>query len=1478
MKHYALVVGIGDYDHPLIQPLSKPKIDAEAVKDILEKSGNYQDVVLLNSNVTRARLKTALEILLLKRGKNSNVLLYFTGHGFTAGEDEYDTQGYLSTQNCEIQIVNQKIQSVRNGFSFLSLNGMLAQAEPSSLVVFLDCCYSGFFIEEAQLNTKLSAFLRSNYFLVTACRSFEEASAFKSAEHSIFSSALLKALRKDKAQITAFDAFQHIERGLKNSGQEPLYLGSGTNIPIITQQQVSLPSEVKEDCPYRGLEPFTPETAEFFFGREDEIRLLHQKLNDLRFVMLIGASGSGKSSVVRAGLVPRLLLQNWQVMTMTPGDTPMQGLRRLLQRYLKLQSFSESRQKELLSVFDQEGLLAFTRATESKVPGSDPLLLVIDQFEEIFTQSAKEIQKQFIYELLSIWRVPSLLYVVGTMRADFFHHWLSTGQPTSVIQEDAVILGSLLGENLKAAIIEPARKQGYRLEEGLLRLLLKDIEEEKNSLPLLEFTLAELWHRRNTNNRQLTVKAYEQIDGLKGSLDKRATSIYDGLQSDEHRIWMKRICLQLVRIGRDQQDTRQRQPTSLLLDMGGQDEQAQRIILDVIDEMIRGRLLVSGGDFSSESESVIDDEKADERKSSSYIDVAHEALLDGWKKFREWRQENRDRRRLLQRLKDAYAEWQDKKEDENYLLTGGLLLEIDGEWDELIQILRGRQRLALTDFFLLSKERRQTNIIASNQAFANSRLKRASDKIREKLRSTPERAVEATLSAIELVGESQLAFQGQVIPAVQSALRCATTVTHERIRVDAHSDWISAIAFSPDGKLIASGSFDNTLRLWDLQGNPVSAPLVGHSDWITSVVFSPNGTCILSGSSDGTLQTWNLDGTPSGEIFKSTRNQINAIACSPLCDRIILGNSDGTLQLLDWKGNLIGKSFIGHTGQITSVKFSPDGRRVVSSSSDGSLRLWNLQGNSVTAPLTGHTGPVNEVDFDSKGERILSCGDDATLRLWNLDGSQIGEPLVSHCGSVNCARFSTDGKQVVIGGSDGTVRLWKLHNVFREYHVYRGHTSSVNSVAFSYSCDCIVSAGRNSYFKVWNTEHEAVSKPTIATGQSFRTLAINSKGLAALCTAGLSGAVTVYDIHKEKRIGSCHYGGYVNSITFSPEGDRFSIVHSDNSSSGRCSLSLHSIDLDAADNMGLKNIGGVGLSSKRKIVVAHNPKNGGVVVGDHDCRLQLVDAEAQLVRRPPQAVDTYFYTNGSQVSCVAFSTEGKKIASGSTDGTIRLWDLEGNLIVEPLIGHTHSVLSLAFSSIGSFLVSGDADSTLRLWNMLGNQIGEPFHMQSGSVTCVAFNPKSNLIISGSSDGALQLWDLKGNSIGEPLYGHDGEVVSIDFSSDGKLITSLGSDGTVGHWRGGEWQQWLKDCCLRLLNHTELTSARTETARRAIDVCRQVWTQQQLAEFLVAQGSVLACRGEVADAISKFDDARELGAGVMFKSSDRAQKLAEWSQK
>jgi hypothetical protein len=341
---------------------------------------------------------------------------------------------------------------------------------------------------------------------------------------------------------------------------------------------------------------------------------------------------------VRAGLIPRLKEQGWRVLgPMKPGPDPMGELKR---------SFRDVFQERRLPWVYEQIEAGNLGTVVAKLPEASRFLLVIDQFEEVFTLCTRlEVQELFVGQLVAIGsQSNSRLAIVTTMRSDFINDWLKTEQPPKVMQDQTVMVGPLVGKDLIAAIVEPAKQLGYGFGEGLLALILADVKAEPNSLPLLEFALTELWEKRDREKRLLTAAAYTEMGQLQGALNAWAEVVYESLREREQE-WARRLCLELVRIGLGETDTRQRQPMEKLLALAV-DERERGMVVDVIMALSGkdGRLLV---------------------RDKEIVDLSHEALMGGWTRFVEWRQADRDQRRLVQRVEDALEEWQDKDYWEN---------------------------------------------------------------------------------------------------------------------------------------------------------------------------------------------------------------------------------------------------------------------------------------------------------------------------------------------------------------------------------------------------------------------------------------------------------------------------------------------------------------------------------------------------------------------------------------------------------------------------------------------------------------------------------------------------------------------------------------------------------------------------------------------------------------------------------------------
>ena len=613
MDRYALVIGISQYEG--MDALTKPAGDAIALAQVLTQAG--WRVTCLSDRVTYEVLENALKTFLERQAARQDALIYFTGHGFTVEESEDDRRGYLAMSDCTIDFEKGAIVSQRRGLSFTRLNGLIGRAQLSSLVVLLDCCHGGLFVEDGLVKRSFQASPDQNFCWIAACRSFQQAYARGSESHSLFTGALLAGLRAG-GEVTVLSVLRSVNAAFKQLAlQEPIYIGVGKDIPLISPVSQNVTPIVNSVNPYQGLRAFTAETRQFFFGRDREIQTLVQKVQDCKFVAVIGASGSGKSSVVRAGLIPRLEELGWRVLpVMMPGTDPIAAL--------------------------QSSIDSLEDSTENT-------LLVVDQFEEVFTLCRdRSEQSKFIQALMNL-----KLRVVVTMRADFVEACLADGALTRSIQADAVYLGPMMGEALEAAIEQPAIVQGATLQPKLLAQILQDVAEEENCLPLLEFALFELWERRA--GAELTFDSYRKLEGLAGALNAHADEIYKQLAIQKREHWVKRVMLRLVRTGEGTKDTRQRQYKAELLEMAKDDIERESIEA-VINALVNGRLLVS-----------------DRVDHQDVIDLSHEALMRSWKRLVTWREGDRELRRIVDAIVDAKRKWIEQGKKRRDLLEGRLL-------------------------------------------------------------------------------------------------------------------------------------------------------------------------------------------------------------------------------------------------------------------------------------------------------------------------------------------------------------------------------------------------------------------------------------------------------------------------------------------------------------------------------------------------------------------------------------------------------------------------------------------------------------------------------------------------------------------------------------------------------------------------------------------------------------------------------------
>ncbi len=1159
--------------------------------------------------------------------------------------------------------------------------------------------------------------------------------------------------------------------------------------------------EVAPVNPYKGLRPFQQTDAADFFGRKALVEQLVARLAEggplANFLAVVGPSGSGKSSVVKAGLLPALRAgalpgsDKWFSAEMVPGSHPFKELETAL---LGIAVDPPADLSEQLRADDQ----GIVRALGSLLPADAPaLLLVIDQFEELFTQVEAEAERRlFLAALRAAVLAPgSRLRAVITVRADFIDRPLLYEGIGALMGKRIEFVLPLTRPELEEAIVGPVQRLGMSVDPELVNRIVAEVNEQPGALPLLQYALTEVFERRS--GQTLTLQAYLDSGGVIGALGRRAEEVFNSLDATGQAM-TRQLFLRLISLGDNTEDTRRRVLWSELASLAEGDPS-----LGIVrDAFTRYRLLTLDRDPETRAPT---------------LEVAHEALIREWGRLRGWLDTSRAGIQSQRALTAAAVDWLKSGKDPSFLLGGARLAQFE-EWSAVTDL-----QLTLEERDFIAAGVAERNRKQAEEAERVAREKRLERRARGRLRVLL--AVMA-FAAVIATGLAYVAYNQQLIaqnrareiqslalsdnvqrllnegdtdlalalslaggqdersPAsVRQALYRAAYTPGTRLLMADFKASVMSVAFSPDGKLAATGTgrrspldpiVENDIRIWDLSTGKVIQHLTrdngGHTDTVLGLDFSPDGRMLASASIDKTIILWDtatwrpirrlighrdwvvkIKFSPDGRtLLSSSGNFVADLLPVPLLGR----STDNSLRLWDvttgQEIRRLSENGGVHKAPIAGIAFSPDGSLIASSDINGLIVVWDAATAKEIRRFEVPGDWVNDVDFALGGHALVagvgkpSFGGSGSLStydmmMWDLDSGKLTRSFVGHTNTIIALDVSPDGRQALTASADKSVRLWDLSSG-EQVGIFNGHDDWVFDIRFSPDGRFALSGSVDKTARLWDLQpgnvirdFERVHKTPVSG------LEISRSGKLAL-SGDNEAQIVLWDMTTGKVIRK--FGGNGTG---------------------------HKAEIKA-----------VTFSADERLAASADAQ-GQVILWDV--------ATGQEIRR--------FVGHTNAVLTVAFSPDGQVLATGggeplsrvpNEDNTIRLWNVATGREIRRLEGHTDDVNRVAFSPDGTKLVSGsgnnittESDSSIRLWDITSGKEIRSIKSRTDMVNFVAFNTDGSLVVSGSNDGIIRLWNIQTGNEVRTFKGHSGSVPAVFFDDDGRVLVSGSFDGTVRLW-------------------------------------------------------------------------------------------------
>ncbi len=1502
-RNLAIIIGIDQYTH--IPQLKNAVFDAQELANVLQEKHNYQVLRLFDEQATKEKFSQLLENLQNKKielegkltqiEKSDRLLFYFAGHGFdqeAEDSEEGKPAGYFMPQDADAN-------DNKTWLSMKEVYETLTNLHCHHLLMILDCCFAGriSWVSKGRNAARPRKLYKQNYDrfikhstqqIITSAGYDEKAlDSFRFGKradkngHSPFAYFLLKILTGnsngeedkfieaiiDDKVITIHELFTYLQNELRKvaEGQTPVlfqpqkydpkineyvFLKGEYIFPLSNFKPEKL-EEFKLDestNPYKGLASFEKEDSQLFFGRkkliEDPKEGLLAKVKNNQLTVVLGLSGSGKSSLVKAGLIPAIKQeaetdgQQWYILeTMRPGELPFTALA------TAVLPITTGFELDLLIQKLHQDVQFLTTIVDrwSKNNPNVKLLLTIDQSEEIITLSKNDQDREdflcLLAEALAAPEIAENLRIVMTLRSDFEpqlrdlneHKYKDTDWQQvwqEIWQNGRFVVTPMNREELQQIIEEPAAQRTLFFESSkLVNQLIDEVIQMPGALPLLSFTLSELYLRylkaeekKERSDRTITEADYQKIGGVTRSLTNRADKTYNRLKTEEKvdESTIRDVMLRMVAT-RSGELARRRVPTSELVYPEPKNQQAKQVIA----RFVEARLLVKGRDTEGQK----------------YVEPVHDALVRGWKQIKDWldeKQETVETVSLWNPITKFFNGRKEHSEDEKILKVNlplqrevntsannwsqhtkavGFLWNTDPRLDLLKQVLNSQDNWfnkVETEFVQRSIWRKTFNtrrnwsiaiaVMVGLSVLTISTLRNLRDakvaQIHNLIDSTEikwesDQQLEALLDLLR-VGKLvdhwllQLFKPDQELKDIQDKFLKVVYGVKELNQLQ-HEGKVINVNFTPDGQMIITNDRGSEeIKVW-------------HSNGRLEKKYSYEEIKDILEQSDSDLyQTlkqkyllpvlnFNLEDKKQFYSFDSKRE-----AFSPDGKMRVTGDNQGKVSIYNSDGSYH-KTFQADNTEIRTVRFSPDSQAIATGSRSGNLKLWKLDGSQYTTLKANnkkaHDKSVNALDFSSDGKIIASASDDKKVKLWKRDGT-LWKTLHGHQSVVWDVSISPDNEMIASASNDETVKLWNRNND-KPVRTFKGHNNVVRAVAFNHNGSILASASDDGTVKLWQLGSKE-SELTILK-HSFDRLdgVIFNPNDKTILTARGYGNVTFWSKDGRYLKTKPWHSEPINTFKFSPDGKL--IRSADESGNVKLSRTGGSNDLKLEWTDKLQN---------DVLAVSFSPDNEIFVTGDTKGKIQIRKRDHSLLETSEK--------HQKAVRGLSFSPDGEVFASGSLDGTVKLWNINGSLKETLLDNDKLEVSRVAFSPdkdqqiIAAVIkqkispeTCQDTDKLLNisLWKLelnklltrVSDELLEMFNRDSK-------DPKINQKTpSETYQRIIKLWKIDGTEL-TTFTAHCDFVNAIAFSPDGKSIATASDDQTVKVWKTDDWKtdDWKKE--------------------------------------------------------------------------------------